>query len=143
MWESELLKKEKERDDVVEIGGFGFYTDFWKIEDPERIFDVILNPDHFERYGGPKLCGGYHPDYNFIVKKGSDLLHIQVCFGCHELKTIEGENERIVDMADGTNDLIRELLRRYFKNRPESEIYKANKAVGETPNRSAGGLPPL
>ena len=127
MWDAELLESERNTKETIEIEGYPFYSEPKTIEgkEAEEILEILLNPELFVPYGGMKLCGGYHPDYDITTMLGSEDFHIQVCFGCHEVKLI-GESQTItIDMKKGTIDQIRPLLLAHHDQRPESDFFRA------------------
>lgn len=50
-----------------------------------EVLSICLNPKNYKAYGGPKLCGGFHPDLCIDACNGIDSTQLMICFGCHEV----------------------------------------------------------
>lgn len=124
--EHEVYKSEKQRKDLIKIGDFLFYhiKNELKNEEAEELISILLNPENFKPYIGPKLCGGFHPDYGIKIITQDDYYHFQVCFGCHEVKIINHNKELMIDMVSETDDKLKSFLIQYHEHRPESRFLK-------------------
>ncbi len=70
------------------IQGFPFYEQPLSIAatDVEELRRLSAAADSFAPYGGPKDCGGYHPDYCLSWKDGANTYELLICFNCQEMK---------------------------------------------------------
>jgi len=64
-WERDLLRRELATDPHIELHGYSFYKEPLRLKagDGERLTRLFTDKGSFMPYGGPKTCGGYHPDY--------------------------------------------------------------------------------
>lgn len=124
--EHEVYKSEKQRKHLIKIGNFLFYDikNGLKDEEAKEILSILLNPENFKPYIGPKLCGGFHPDYDIKIITQVGYYHFQVCFGCHEIKIINHNKEHMIDMISETVDKLESRLIKYHKHRPERYYFK-------------------
>jgi hypothetical protein len=80
--------------------------------------DVIADPASLQAYRGPKRCGGFHPDYAVEWKAGSDTYHVQICYGCKELKIYGPKLELHCDIKEDALNRLKETLAKFRENRP-------------------------
>jgi hypothetical protein len=120
MWEKQSLEKELREKKTIRIDGYPFYEETLEVKDQDlrTIFSQLKDSKNFQPYAGPKLCGGYHPDYCLRVKTPTKTLDIQVCFGCHEMVLLDGSKKYIWDMSKGTDEKLKKTIGVYRKNRP-------------------------
>lgn len=71
----------------IAIHGHRFYADPIKAPDALRLLlpEVLTNPATYEAYAGPKLCGGYHPDFAVELEADGKRHEFLVCLGCGEI----------------------------------------------------------
>jgi hypothetical protein len=62
--------------------------------------ELLSDYRNFQTYGGPKLCGGFHPDLLVEFKEKGGTLRVLICFGCHEVKFARPKGSFMVDMED-------------------------------------------
>lgn len=61
----------------------------------------LTRADVFAPFGGPKLCGGFHPDYLLEWKSQGKHYQALFCFGCHEIRWFEAEEYEVrCDMTE-------------------------------------------
>lgn len=74
--------------------------------------------DSYWSYGGPKLCGGFHPDYCLAWKDGEAAYHFLICFGCHEVKLYGPRTELILDLRKESYAAFKAALETHRAQRP-------------------------
>lgn len=126
MFENERFKQERQREDILEIDDEWFYHTPLQFDDARfssTLPKLLLEPERYLPYSGPKLCGGFHADYDVVLQDDQDETecHFQLCFGCHEVKMVYGDEVYLLDMKDDTAKQLRSLLEGLNKNRPTSE----------------------
>jgi hypothetical protein len=84
--------------------------------------DLCREAKSFGRYGGEKLCGGFHPDWCIEFKNGDDVYQVHVCFGCHEARLYGPKNDVYSDLNDEVLRVFKAVLSPLQKNRPRREI---------------------
>ena len=70
----------------------------------------MRTPALYQPYGGPKLCGGYHPDYCFEWHSPQGTVYILLCTGCHEVIIIGGGTEVHCDLNSAPAKELEKLL---------------------------------
>lgn len=94
--EHDLLEQEKQRDDIVTIGEYPFYTPAVAAnqDQAEKLKQLLGAPgDYYIYKGEPPDCGPFHPDFAVEWKDGKATRQILVCFGCSEIRVLpEGPN---------------------------------------------------
>ena len=83
--------------------------------DVETLRSLCENPDSFCAYRGPKLCGGFHPDYCLSWTDGEESYDLLICLGCIEVKFFGGGHELLADIRSRQ---LKQILRRYHDQRP-------------------------
>ena len=86
---------------IRRYGAF-FYS---QAEVPERndvkeLLAMVKNPQSFRRFGGFKLCGGFHPNFALVWTKDETAGEIHVCLTCHEIKLFQSRLEIYCEMDD-------------------------------------------
>ena len=101
-----LYKAELRSRDHFESHGFYFYSDQLDItqSDSRKIVRTLNIEGAASEWMGPKLCGGYHPDYLLMWEdSGGELqFEIHICFGCHEMRLYGGRKALYVDYPEKT-----------------------------------------
>ena len=119
-WEAEQFKTELATKKTVRFHDYPFY------ERPLPVAADEIGPlrrlsaaaSSYWSYGGPKLCGGYHPDY-CLAWKGSDATYdLLICFGCHEMKLYGPRRMLLVDIRNDTSRQFETMLKKYHNERP-------------------------
>lgn len=122
--EPELLKKELADKKTVQIAGYPFYAETLELKDGhgKKLTELTAGKDTFDKFGGEKKCGGYHPDYAVEFLVGADKYHALICFGCSEA-IITGPKATVrCDMnKDEGYKAFAAILKEYRKNRPASK----------------------
>lgn len=118
--EAELLKQELAKTEELVIATFAFYPEPRELLKTDRpaLNKLLDKSNGFHIYGGPKLCGGYHPDFAIRFKSGNQTCDLLLCFGCDEARIHLGHK---VITCDISRDVWKELLSGYAKLRPKSE----------------------
>lgn len=118
--EVQLLLQEKQREDVITIGDWQFYSEPIELtaEDETSIRKIMLKRGAFAAQIGAPGCGGFHPDWCLIwSENGKDRCVAQFCLGCHEIK-IADETRAAFGRSKSDKEL-KELFARYQRNRPK------------------------
>lgn len=117
--EKRLLEKELKEKKTVMLHGFAFYAQVIgpKEADAKKLAELFGTDGSFVKFGGPKKCGGFHPDWAIEWKAGDDVYRALVCFGCHEVKIYGPKHELHADVR-GAYKPLQSLLKGYDKNRP-------------------------
>jgi hypothetical protein len=122
MFENDAYLRELKRADVVRIETFPFYAEPLSVSPPEKseLTETVLGDDAHIPYRGPKMCGGYHPDYVLIWEKAGHKSGAMVCFGCHEVIYFTPQGRLIEELGDAAYGKLKAVLSRYRVNRPKS-----------------------
>ena len=122
-WEADQLKKELATKKTLRIHGFPFYERPLPIaaDEVEPLRRLCAAADSFLSYGGPKLCGGYHPDYCLAWRDGEATYHLLICFGCHEMKLYGPKQELLADIRSDAFKQFETTLKKYRDQRPKRE----------------------
>ncbi len=118
MWEKEQLATEIKRKDTRQIWDFPFYTPGVEARNAEQLRALLGSRDSIEVYGGPKLCGGYHPDYCISWQAGEAVYSALICFGCTEIVFYDGKNPLFYELSPAAARRYKELLSPYEAKRP-------------------------
>ena len=105
---------------TVVLGEHPFYSEPLPLEasDAEKLRGLYCNSSSFQPFAGFKLCGGYHPDYCIEWRTGTETSLVQICFGCHEMKTFSGGEMLQCDISPAAFEMFGAVLKSYRKNRP-------------------------
>ena len=122
-WEGELLQKELATKKTVTIHGFPFYERPLSVAaaDVEELRRLSAATDSFSPYGGPKACGGYHPDYCLSWKDGATTYELLICFGCHEMELYGPQQDFLADIRPDAFTQFETTLKKYRDQRPQSK----------------------
>lgn len=126
MRESGELSHEKQQKKTRQLHGFDFYIDPITVNatDAKLLFQLCSAQSSYDRYGGVKLCGGYHPDWCLVF--GS--VEVLLCLGCDEARVYSPDEEIYADFqAPQPRKALKQLgklLKVYRKNRPLTTYYK-------------------
>lgn len=118
LMERERFKKEMKREDVVKIGGCSFYTPAVQSKDQEKLRKLLTDPETSSLYGGPKLCGGFHPDFAVVWESGGNTYQVLICCGCHEVLYLEAKRKLMYDLSDDACAKLRASLTGHVLKRP-------------------------
>jgi hypothetical protein len=94
------------------IGGYRFYSCPLSVPDAlrSRISSAMQSPALYYPFRGPKLCGGYHPDYCFEWQSAQGTFYALLCRGCHEIIVIGGGTEVHCDLISAPAKALERLL---------------------------------
>ena len=119
-WDRELLIEEKKRKDTAQIWKFPFYTPSVRATNAELLRRILLQLGAIRKYGGEKLCGGYHPDFCVSWKAGEVESYALICFGCSEIVFYDAKESQIFDLSSKATKSLQMALKIYSKKRPKS-----------------------
>jgi hypothetical protein len=104
---------------VEHVGGHFFFKEPLVLnrEDELSILSIASSYTSFRPFGGPKLCGGFHPDANIRVATQHGTVQILVCFGCGEALFIDGENRALVEIERDAKQTLHTVCLRNFRQR--------------------------
>jgi len=68
--------------------------------DAKKLLAMVKNPQSFRKFGGFKLCGGFHPNFALVWTKDGITVEIHVCLTCHEIKLFQSRLEIYCEMDD-------------------------------------------
>jgi hypothetical protein len=121
MFEATQLANELKTKATVTLHGFPFYQEtlHLKEEDAARLKAALGDEGSFEPYGGPKKCGGFHPDYCAEWEADGLLYRCLICFGCTEVKVYGPGRALHCDIRPEVEKNLEKLLKPYRKSRPE------------------------
>jgi len=122
-WEPELLQREANRKRTTRLHGYPFYDERLALRgaDAERFTALFSAKGSFKRYRGPKVCGGYHPDYCAEWKAGDAATRALICLECREVKIFGPRSELQCDLSPEAGRRLEQWLGPYRKNRPAAE----------------------
>ena len=112
MWASGELFRDLFTTGNRSIGGYRFYTTSIAGSDEFRraLTSAMRTPALYQPYRGPKLCGGYHPDYCFEWRSPQGTVYGLLCTGCHEVIIIGGGTEVHCDLNSAPAKDLEKLL---------------------------------
>lgn len=119
-WKRKEFQQEQETKETFEICRFSFYKRPLPItaEDHLALRKLVTSSSTFYSYGGPKACGGYHPDYALVWTDGSTTCKILICFTCHEIYISDSKRGILSDIRDETFPQLEAILTKYHDQRP-------------------------
>lgn len=122
-WEPELLERELESKETLEIGDYPFYEETLTlvVQDEQELKTLLSNADNFAAWIGEKACGGFHPDYALRFERDDIRTDALICFNCDEIRFEWEDNSVLVDMRPETEEAVERILKPYRKNRPPVE----------------------
>jgi hypothetical protein len=120
LWEAEQFKRELATKKTVRFHDYPFYERPLSVAADEigPLRRLAAAADSYWSYGGPKLCGGYHPDYYLAWKGGDATYDLLICFGCHEMKLYGPGRVLLVDIRSDTSRQFETTLKKYHNERP-------------------------
>ena len=68
--------------------------------DAKKLLAMVKNPQSFRKFGGFKLCGGFHPNFALVWTKDEITVELHVCLTCHEIKLFQSRLEIYCEMDD-------------------------------------------
>lgn len=120
-WDREVFQSESKRRDLIRFAGYTFYAKPLGISpaDERKLTEIALRREAHVSFGGYKLCGGYHPDYAVIWKRGDEVSGSLICFGCHEWKNFTPVGRLYEDIEQSAYKDLQTVLSKYSINRPK------------------------
>lgn len=120
--EKDLFEAEKNAKETIERHGFLFYKDPFTVEPKltKKLYAMSLQTKTLKTYA-PAFCGGFHPDYALVFYAGNNIVEVQICFGCGEIKFFSGGKEAHFSLSSSGHKQWRKLLSTLRKNRPEPQ----------------------
>jgi hypothetical protein len=84
--ESDVYASESRRKDTFTNHGFKFYTPhyYWGGKGTGAITHIARSLETYNRWTGPKFCGGFHPDLLVRFGRGRETVDCHICLGCGE-----------------------------------------------------------
>jgi hypothetical protein len=119
MFEKKVFAAEIKRKDTKKILHYSFYTPSVDVKSADDLRKLLSSSASLEVYGGPKGCGGYHPDYCISWQDGETTCYALICFGCHEIVFYDGETFLNYDLAQDAYNRYKELLAVHESKRPK------------------------
>ncbi|WPJ96871.1 hypothetical protein SH580_04015 [Coraliomargarita algicola] len=114
------LAKNVEEKETFEIHGHGFYKRIVKVSanDKNRIKEILSGETSFRPYGGPKLCGGFNPDFCVGLKGKEGTSQYLISFWCTEVKAYNGQLMLYVELSEKGHIALHEILSSYSERLP-------------------------
>jgi hypothetical protein len=140
-FENDVYLSELQRADVVRIETFPFYEAPLNVSPAEKLklTEIVLGDDAHIHYRGPKMCGGYHPDYVLIWDHAGVKSGAMVCFGCHEVIYFSAQGRLIQELGDAAYGSLKAVLSRYRVNRPTA-LHGSESLWPATSGHVVGGI---
>jgi hypothetical protein len=126
MFETKLLKEERQTKPVQELNGYPFYQEPLALsqEDAKQLSEMLSDSSSFRFFMGEKKCGGFHPDYCVEWQRGAECYRAALCFGCHEVKVFGPGIESRNDLSPRAYEKLKRILKGYRKNRPGRPLFE-------------------
>jgi hypothetical protein len=128
----DLLNEIKSNHATIEIDGWSFYEKPRELSPAVeyQLRKTLMDYTAFEPYGGPKFCGGFHPDFAVQWSDGDKKYSALVCLTCFEVNYILPNGETIFDFrAPAWKRFALVCLSTFEEHR--GTIEKLNKTIGE------------
>src|SRR4051812_48116871 len=111
-WEPQLLEREVNRKKTIRLRGYSFYDERVALRpaDAEQFTALFSAKGSFKRYRGPKVCGGYHPDYCVEWKAGDAATRALICLECGEVKIFGPQAELHCDLSPDAGQRLAQWL---------------------------------
>lgn len=118
---TELVDAERKAKKTLVLDGFYFYADpiTPTPKDTWILRELAAKFETYRPYGGPKFCGGYHPDWCLEWGEGKSVQRLFLCFGCREAKFDGGDKPVMADLRKKSYEAFTDTLTMYRKNLPE------------------------
>jgi hypothetical protein len=101
--------------DYFSVAGYPFYLRKMaaKNNKPENVIKMVTDIKSYRRYGGPKLCGGYHADLAVRITHKNGISWLLLCFGCEEVIIV---NESGVSYIMEMKKIVYDYMHALFKD---------------------------
>jgi hypothetical protein len=118
--EPEVFASERKQKATIEVHDFFFYATPLTMSraDWKNFKRLFTDAASFEEYGGPKMCGAFHPDLLVEWQVDGDIYQSQLCLGCAEMKVFGPGYEVIFDVRGKAYEQFAKVFLRIRKNRP-------------------------
>lgn len=104
---------------VVHVGKHFFFAEPLALSRDDEIL-ALATVSSYKSFGAHlegKFCGGFHPDANIRLMTEHGTVQALLCFGCQEIKFIDGDNHLMVEVETDAYRILRDLCLRNFKQR--------------------------
>ncbi len=121
--EASLLRSELASKETLRIERFDFYKKAVPITptDLDALVHLSSSSSTYVTYSGPKLCGGFHPDFALTWSNGATRMSLLLCFGCGEMFFYDGSRNLLLNLRHESWEQFGEILHKYHPNRPKEE----------------------
>ena len=118
--EAVMLRSELASKDTFRIWEFDFYSAPVPTSpsDLQVLTRLASSSDTYVTFGGPKLCGGFHPDFALTWNDGTKRTSLLLCLGCSEMLFINDDRKFLVTIRHEFWEQFRDILDKYHPNRP-------------------------
>ena len=118
--ENPSFKKEKNRNDVMQIKNHWFYDAKSKATGNTRnqLMNLLFDESGFSSNVLPTDCGPFHPDYAIMWESDEVENYLMICYTCSEARLIRHGKSKISDLNVYKIDSWKKLLVRFKANRP-------------------------
>ena len=118
--ESPSFKKEKNRNDVLQIEDHWFYDAKSKATGNTRnqLMNLLFDESGFSYNVIPTDCGPFHPDYAIMWESDGEEHYLMICFTCSEAKLIRDGKNKTYDLNVYKIEPWKNLLANFKANRP-------------------------
>ena len=98
--------------EIVAQHGYWFFDERIQVsrEEAEALARIVADARSFAPWGGAKACGGFHPDFCLEWPSGTELHHVLLCFGCHEMKYFGPGGSALCDVPPPAYKELKALL---------------------------------
>jgi hypothetical protein len=122
--EPEVFASERKQKATLEVHDFLFYATPLTMSraDWKSFRRAFTHEASFKEYGGPKMCGAFHPDLLVEWDVGGSRYQAQLCLGCGEMKVFgPGGYEAIYDINEKAYKQFGEIVLR-IRRRPPLDL---------------------
>lgn len=121
--ESPSFKKEKNRNDIMQILGHWFYDKKVKAVGSTRdqLMNLLFNESGLSLLSPdepPKDCGRFHPDYAICWNYGAEKIFLMICYTCAEAKLLKEDRIKTYTINAYKMQSFANLLSKFKANRP-------------------------
>ena len=113
------IRRETAEHKTFQKEGYYFYAEPLGVRPGvvERLRKIVANYRSFLAYGGPKFCGGYHPDLCLEWRTQDQVHRVYLCFGCHEGQFVGPKYDYMVDIDEPAYEELFKTAVSLFKHR--------------------------
>lgn len=118
--ENPSFKKEKSRNDVMQIEDHWFYDAKVKTTGNTRdqLMNLLFDESGFSSNMLPADCGPFHPDYAIMWESDGVENYLMICYTCGEAKLIQRGKVKIYAINAYKMESLVNLLAEFKANRP-------------------------